>query len=258
MLGLGLAVLAAAALYGARGGAGAPSDAAGARLDAHGRQDAGQEGRPEDERAGQPSAAPRAAGQDRASRSTVPHQGPGTFRTARAAGGPTGSGQPRRYAVEVEDGSGLDADRAADEIRKILAHRQSWAAHGRAAFLLVDERPDFTIKIATADTADRLCAAENMDTGGELNCETSFGVVVNLKRWVTGSPRFDGPPATYRHLIINHEVGHAIGIRNHLGCAGPGRPAPAMMQQIKGLDGCVSNAWPYDAEGRYIEGPELP
>ncbi|MCB5163518.1 DUF3152 domain-containing protein [Streptomyces bambusae] len=205
------------------------------------------------------SAEPRTTESARAARS-VPRTGPGTFTAARAAGDATGNGPLRSYAVEVEDGSGLDADRAAAEIRTILAHERSWAAHGRAAFRLVgtDGQPDFTIKIATADTADRLCAAENMDTGGELNCETSFGVVVNLKRWLTGSPKFDGPPAEYRHLIINHEVGHEIGIRRHLGCPGPGRPAPAMMQQIKGLDGCRSNAWPYDAQGSYLDGPEAP
>ncbi|NEE35844.1 hypothetical protein G3M53_61825, partial [Streptomyces sp. SID7982] len=39
---------------------------------------------------------------------------------------------------------------------------------------------------------------------------------------------------------------------------GKGRPAPAMMQQIDGLKGCVANAWPYDAKGRYLGGPKVP
>jgi hypothetical protein len=31
-----------------------------------------------------------------------------------------------------------------------------------------------------------------------------------------------------------------------------------MMQQIDGLRGCVANAWPYDARGRYLGGPHVP
>ncbi|MFF8291406.1 DUF3152 domain-containing protein [Streptomyces sp. NPDC016309] len=193
---------------------------------------------------------------DRPGTSTaVPASGPGTFTTARTTGARTGSGTLRRYSVQVEDGIGLPAAGAAQEIQRILAHPQGWAAHGRGSFQLVAEDPDFVIRIATPATADALCLAQGFDTGGELNCETADGVVVNLKRWMLGSPTFTGPPAEYRHLIINHEVGHEIGIRRHMGCAAPGRPAPVMMQQIKGLDGCRSNAWPYDTSGRYIEGP---
>ncbi|MGW7571648.1 DUF3152 domain-containing protein, partial [Streptomyces tendae] len=40
-------------------------------------------------------------------------------------------------------------------------------------------------------------------------------------------------------------------------CLGAGRPAPVMMQQIKGLKGCVANAWPFDADGRYLGGPHV-
>ncbi|WP_329065499.1 DUF3152 domain-containing protein [Streptomyces sp. NBC_01429] len=193
-----------------------------------------------------PSASPR-----------VPDSGPGTFTTAQANGKKTGSGPLRRYSVQVEDGIDLSAAGAAAEIQEILAHPRGWAAHGRGSFQLVSEGKgaDFVIRIATPTTADKLCLAQGLDTHGELNCETTEGVVVNLRRWVQGSPTFDGPPSEYRHLIINHEVGHEIGIRQHMGCGGPGRLAPVMMQQIKGLDGCRSNAWPYEEDGTYIEGP---
>ncbi|MEU7282019.1 DUF3152 domain-containing protein [Streptomyces sp. NPDC045431] len=191
----------------------------------------------------------------------VPSSGAGTFTTARTGGDKVGSGPLRRYRVQVEDGidgvGGLEisAAHAAQEIERILAHPRGWAAHGRGSFQLVTEDADFVIRIASPDTADALCGAQGLDTGGELNCETVDGVVVNLKRWMLGSPTFAGTPAEYRHLIINHEIGHEIGIRQHMGCPGPGQPAPVMMQQIKGLDGCVSNAWPYDEDGRYLTGP---
>ncbi|MER8047611.1 DUF3152 domain-containing protein [Streptomyces sp. NPDC094032] len=188
--------------------------------------------------------------------SGVPRVGAGTFSTAQASGAPVGSGGAlRRYRVQVEDGIDLSARDAAGEIQRILAHPRGWAAHGRGRFQLVSGEADFVIRIATPDTADRLCGESGMDTHGELNCETAAGVVVNLRRWVLGSPTFAGEPAEYRHLIINHEVGHEIGIRHHMGCPGAGRLAPVMMQQIKGLDGCRSNAFPYDEDGIYITGP---
>ncbi|MFD4143865.1 DUF3152 domain-containing protein [Streptomyces sp. NPDC058572] len=203
------------------------------------------------------SASPSPSPSPSASSASVPVSGAGTFAVARSSGAPAGSGLPRRYQVEVEDGTGVKAEQAAAEIEKILAHPRGWAAHGHGRFQLVSENADFVIRIATPTTADKLCLEQGFDTGGELNCETADGVVVNLRRWMLGSPTFDGAPAEYRHLIINHEVGHEIGNRQHMGCPGDGKPAPVMMQQIKGLDGCVSNAWPYDEKGTYLTGPPV-
>ncbi|MFJ6696445.1 DUF3152 domain-containing protein [Streptomyces sp. NPDC091272] len=186
----------------------------------------------------------------------VPEAGTGTFAAAGISGRPVGSGSTlRRYQVQVEEGSGIAPERAAAEIQAIVAHPRGWARNGRGQFQLVAGGPaELVIRIATPDTADRLCGEVGLDTGGELNCETGQGVVVNLRRWVRGSPQFAGAPAEYRHLIINHELGHALGL-DHLGCPAPGRPAPVMMQQIKGLEGCHSNAWPYAANGAYLSGP---
>ncbi|MFD3517363.1 DUF3152 domain-containing protein [Streptomyces sp. NPDC058657] len=211
----------------------------------------GSDARPPGEASSNPPSRERDAGAP-----DVPESGTGSFATARVHGSPIGSGRLRRYQVQVENGSGVSPTRAAAEIQAIVAHRQGWARNGRGRFQLVADRADFVIKIATPVTADKLCAEAGLDTGGQLNCETGKGVVVNLRRWLLGSPQFDGPPATYRHLIINHELGHALGL-GHLGCPGPGRPAPVMMQQIKGLDGCRSHAWPYAADGTYLTGPTL-
>ncbi|WP_097964099.1 DUF3152 domain-containing protein [Streptomyces sp. or20] len=186
----------------------------------------------------------------------IPASGPGTFEVARAGVDPKGKGSA--YRVEVEDGTGVDPDRAAEEIAAVLAHPRGWSHGGEHTFRQVADGPaGLVIKIATPATTDRICGAYGLKTRGEVNCRGGEKVMVNLKRWQLGSPQFDGPVTEYRALIVNHEVGHWLG-RGHETCPGKGRPAPAMMQQIDGLKGCVANAWPYDAKGRYLGGPKVP
>lgn len=186
---------------------------------------------------------------------TVPASGSGSFSTANASGNASGHGTVRRYKVEVEGGIDLSAGDAAHEVAAILADPRGWTADGHDAFQLVSSgQADFVVKIATPHTVDVICGAAGLLTRGEVNCDVGSTVVVNLKRWMLGSPEFTGPIEGYRALIINHEVGHRIG-HGHEGCPGPGKLAPVMMQQIKGLNGCKANEWPYDSHGRYIKGP---
>lgn len=186
-------------------------------------------------------------------------EGLGTFTTVQSNGPVAGTGATlRRYKVEVEDGIGADAAGAAQQVQNILADKRSWITGGKNSFQLVASGSyDFTVRIASPETVDKICATAGLDTGGEVNCNVNRQVMVNIKRWNTGSPKFSGPIEEYRALIINHEVGHRIG-RGHEGCSGRGKLAPAMMQQIYGLEGCVANAWPYTAAGRYISGPARP
>ncbi|MFH8471159.1 DUF3152 domain-containing protein [Streptomyces sp. NPDC018000] len=190
---------------------------------------------------------------------SVPVHGSGTFVTAAPVHtGSQGTGTVHRYRVEVERGTGLATRPAAAAVSEMFADPRGWTRTGRDAFQQVDSgQAGLVIRIATPDTVDRLCGAAGLNTRGEVNCRVGTTVVVNLKRWMTGSPQFDGPLAEYRALIINHEVGHWLG-HGHETCPGPGRPAPAMMQQIKGLKGCVANAWPYTSEGTYLRGPSVP
>ncbi|MEV4612397.1 DUF3152 domain-containing protein [Kitasatospora sp. NPDC049258] len=185
-------------------------------------------------------------------------KGTGKFSTAAANGPAVGRGTVRRYKVEVEDGIGIDPQGAAAEVQAILADKRGWTADRRNGFQLVaDGTYDFTVRIASPETVDRICASAGLDTKGEVNCDVGRQVMVNSKRWQSGSPQFSGPVEEYRALIVNHEVGHRIN-HGHEGCPGPGKPAPAMMQQIYGLNGCVPNAWPYTADGTYLGGPSVP
>ncbi|MEU1663316.1 DUF3152 domain-containing protein [Streptomyces sparsogenes] len=182
----------------------------------------------------------------------------GVFVTAKSSGAVIGEGSRlRRFKVQVEKSTGIDPERAAAEISAILADKRGWTADRRHSFQLVSDGPsDFQVKIATPDTVDEICGEAGLDTHGEVNCDAGTQIMVNLKRWNTGSPEFSGPISGYRALIINHEVGHRIG-HGHEGCPGKGKRAPVMMQQIYGLKGCVANEWPYDARGRYIGGPAV-
>ncbi|MFD4026953.1 DUF3152 domain-containing protein [Streptomyces sp. NPDC058576] len=203
-----------------------------------------------------PSAEAGAEAEDDPRAEDIPASGPGTFTVARA--GVTAKGGGSAYRVEVENGSGVDPDRAAADIADVLADPRGWSHGGeRSVRQVADGSAGLVIRIATPATTDRMCGEYGLNTRGEVNCRGGEKVMVNLKRWQLGSPQFDGPVSEYRALIVNHEVGHWLG-RGHETCPGKGRPAPAMMQQIDGLKGCVANAWPYDAKGRYLGGPKVP
>ncbi|MER7571288.1 DUF3152 domain-containing protein [Streptomyces sp. NPDC126514] len=240
--------LLALAVLGAFGFA-ATDDEGGAHADP-----AGPAGTPDATRGAQPSSAPSSDPPGPG----IPSTGPGTFTAAAGSGDKAGSGTALRYRVEVEDTVDLSAADVARQVERVLADPRGWTADGRSAFRRVPSGPaDFVVKVATPGTVDRICGQYGLDTGGEYNCNVERNVMVNLERWLLATPVYAEDITAYRALIINHEVGHFLG-HGHVGCPGPGEPAPAMMQQIKGLHGCVPNVWPYDEEGRYLTGPAVP
>ncbi|MDX3580424.1 DUF3152 domain-containing protein [Streptomyces europaeiscabiei] len=189
---------------------------------------------------------------------TIPRTGPGTFITASGGSGKVGKGTPLRYRVDVEKGLSLSTADVAEEVEDILADPRGWTADGDSAFQRVSGgRTDFVVKVATPGTVDDVCGRFGLNTRGEFNCNVGDDVMVNLERWERATPVYAKDVKAYRALIINHEVGHFLG-HGHVTCPGEGKPAPAMMQQIKGMKGCVPNVWPYDSEGRLVTGPSVP
>jgi len=71
-------------------------------------------------------------------------------------------------------------------------------------------------------------------------------VIINQDRWKHASPAWNAADLAlrdYRHMVVNHETGHWLGL-GHAQCPGPGRLAPVMQQQSKGLQGCRFNPFP--------------
>lgn len=183
----------------------------------------------------------RATTSTHADATTFPQRGKGTFRDASVVDvNGSGSGRDRRYAVQVERGLPQDPDRFARDVAQVLGDVRGWRSDGWS-FTQVSERPSVTVMLASPDTVDRLCAP--LLTRGEVSCRSGDRVVLNVKRWVRGVPYYGDDLAGYRTYLVNHEVGHALG-KFHVGCPAPGAKAPVMLQQSKGLQGCVRNPWP--------------
>lgn len=167
--------------------------------------------------------------------------GQGTWTVAGA--GTTGEAATlHTYALRVEDGIGIDAQEAADEIEQILADERGWGPVEDVAFTRVADADsaEFTISIASPPTTDELCLPAN--TESTWSCRNDGEVVLNSDRWLYMTPTFTDL-TEYRAYMVNHEVGHFLG-HGHPDCPGEGDPAPVMLQQSIDLGGCTANAWP--------------
>ena len=98
------------------------------------------------------------------------------------------------------------------------------------------------VTLATPTLTGKLCGPLNV-TAANVSCWWGGRAVLNLHRWVRGSATYGTDLTSYRTYLVNHEVGHGLGHR-HVSCPAPGRPAPIMVQQTLGLEGCRAWPWP--------------
>jgi hypothetical protein len=180
-------------------------------------------------------------------------RGTGKFSYAAGRGEVLGTKGPvRLFRVAVERGSGEDVAVFAAQVEATLGDRRSWTGGGRLRLRRVagGDRSDFTIYLATRDTAGLMCArgGVNIRVGGRpyTSCRSTGKAIINLDRWRLSARPYRNakvPLSVYRQYVINHEVGHELG-HSHQGCPKRGGPAPVMVQQTLSLRGCTPYAWP--------------
>jgi hypothetical protein len=122
---------------------------------------------------------------------------------------------------------------------------RGWRSAG-ISFRPVRTGGTFSVVLAEASWVPRFSSV----CSAQWSCRVGRYVIINQTRWRNASPAWNSAGLAlrdYRHMVVNHETGHWLG-HGHKSCPGPGRMAPVMQQQSKGLAGCHFNPWPLRSE----------
>lgn len=130
-------------------------------------------------------------------------------------------------------------------VRATLRDPRGWT---RGGFVFL-ERADapYLIVLGEPDEVQDLC--KPYDVYRKYSCQNGPVVALNAERWRHATPQWTGSLAAYREMLVNHEVGHLLGLRHpEVQCPRRGAVAPIMAQQSTELNGCLPNPWPLESE----------
>lgn len=157
-----------------------------------------------------------------------------------------GPADAHTYTYSVETRGSVRADRGefARYVRSTLTDPRGWSLNGKIRFRPVSTGAHVRLILASPQAVARahpVCSST-------WSCRVGNQVLINDDRWRTTTPTWPRSRRDYRHYVINHEVGHWLGLPGRQPCPGRGEEAPVMMQQSKGLDGCEATVWPLPRE----------
>lgn len=157
----------------------------------------------------------------------------------------------RRVTYSVTTRGAITADVA--DFRRLAQQTyddpRGWR-NGGVEFRRVRRGGDFTLVLAAA----RAVPTFSSTCSPTWSCRVGRWVVINQERWLHASPPWNAAGRSlrdYRHLVVNHETGHWLGL-GHASCPSGGGPAPVMMPQSKGTGGCRFNPWPLAREAASV------
>lgn len=154
-------------------------------------------------------------------------------------------GRVATWSLEIEPGLDVTMSDFAPEAIALLEQPQGWTATGQVQMQRVDSGAEIRVVLARAATVDAYCARAGLRTNGRFSCWVDGFAMLNLDRW-TGGASTHTDLDVYRSYLINHEVGHGLGM-GHRSCPEAGAPAPVMMQQTKTVGACIPNGRPVPA-----------
>jgi hypothetical protein len=133
--------------------------------------------------------------------------------------------QSYEYDTQVRGDVEADFQGFRQLAEETLADSRGWTLNLNVEFTEVSSGEDFRLILASPDEVDRAAPG----CSEQRSCRVGDDVLINDRRWRHTTPTWPLSRRAYRHYVINHEVGHWLGL-GHFGCPGTGEDAPVMMQ----------------------------